>query len=126
MHRIHPIQLFATSLVLLFATSSSSLAQTDQQQLGDFLYNDLQLSEPAGQGCVTCHDSGFGFVDPDNVSMGTPVSEGVVPGRFGNRNSPSAGYAALTPLFTLKSGIQAASSGTDAQLTWRLKPGDHS
>ena len=37
---------------------------------------------------------------------GTPVSEGVVPGRFGGRNSPSAGYAAFTPLFTLKSGIK--------------------
>jgi len=106
MCRNHPIQLLATSLVLLFTAVTNSQAQTNQEQLGDFLYNDLQLSEPAGQGCVTCHDPGFGFVDPVNATTGTPVSEGVVPGRFGNRHSPSAGYAAFTPEFTLKGGIQ--------------------
>ena len=108
MFKNQAIQLLSTSLVLFFMTTLSVQvqAQTSQEQLGDFLYNDLELSEPAGQGCVTCHDPNFGFVDPVNVTTGTPVSEGVVPGRFGNRNSPSAGYAALTPLFTLKSGIQ--------------------
>ena len=111
MYKIKPTQLLATSLVLLFATTTTSQAQTPQEQLGDFLYNDLQLSEPAGQGCVTCHDPNFGFVDPDNADPDSPVylrpvSEGVVPGRFGNRNSPSAGYAAFTPVFTLKGGIQ--------------------
>jgi len=106
MYKKHPIQLLATLLVLLFTATTTSQAQTDQEQLGDFLYNDLQLSEPAGQGCVTCHDPNFGFVDPVNVTTGTPVSEGVIPGRFGGRHSPSAGYAAFTPLFTLKGGIQ--------------------
>jgi cytochrome c peroxidase len=91
-------------LALLFVTAAQ--AQTPQEQLGDFLYNDLQLSEPAGQGCVTCHDPGFGFVDPVNATTGTPVSAGVVPGLFGGRNSPSAGYAAFIPLFTLKGGVQ--------------------
>ncbi len=97
------LRFMACSLALLFATTAQ--AQTPQERLGDLLYNDLQLSEPAGQGCVTCHDPGFGFVDPVNATTGTPVSEGVVAGRFGGRNSPSAGYAAFTPLFTLKSGI---------------------
>lgn len=106
MYKNHPIQLLATSLVLLFTATTTSQAQTDQEQLGDFLYNDLQLSEPAGQGCVTCHDPDFGFVDPVNVTTGTPVSEGVIPGRFGQRHSPSAGYASVTPVFTLKGGIQ--------------------
>jgi cytochrome c peroxidase len=54
---------------------------------------------------VTCHDPGFGFVDPVNVLTGTPVSQGVIPTRFGGRNSPSAGYAAFTPLFTEKKGV---------------------
>ena len=105
MYRNHPIQLLATSLFLLFTATTTSQAQTEQELLGDFLYNDINLSEPAGQGCVTCHDPGFGFVDPVNVTTGTPVSEGVVPGRFGGRHSPSAGYAAFTPVFTLKGGI---------------------
>jgi cytochrome c peroxidase len=34
------------------------------------------------------------------------VSEGVVTGLFGTRNSPSAGYTAFTPEFTTKRGIQ--------------------
>ena len=106
MSRNPPLRFIGYSLALLFLTTAGAQAQTPQEQLGDFLYNDLQLSEPAGQGCVTCHDSGFGFVDPVNATTGTPVSEGVVPGRFGGRNSPSAGYAAFTPLFTLKGGIQ--------------------
>jgi len=98
------LRFVASSLALLFATTAQ--AQSPQEQLGDFLYNDLQLSEPAGQGCVTCHDPGFGFVDPVNAITGTPVSEGAVAGRFGGRNSPSAGYAALTPIFTTKQGIK--------------------
>jgi cytochrome c peroxidase len=91
---------------LLFVTTAQAQTPQDQEELGGLLYNDLELSEPAGQGCVTCHDPGFGFVDPVNVQTDTPVSEGVIKGRFGGRNSPSAGYAAFTPLFTLKSGIK--------------------
>jgi cytochrome c peroxidase len=40
------------------------------------------------------------------VTTLAPVSEGVNPGLFGNRNSPSAGYAAFNPIFTTKKGIQ--------------------
>ncbi len=100
------LRLIGSSLALFFIMTAGAQAQTPQEQLGDFIFNDLQLSEPAGQGCVTCHDPAFGFVDPVNATTGTPVSAGVVPGLFGSRNSPSAGYAAFTPLFTLKGGIQ--------------------
>lgn len=99
-------------LALMFVTGAAAQQPlTPQEQLGDFLYNDLQLSEPAGQGCVSCHHPDFGFVDPANADPTSPVflqpvSEGVIPGRFGGRNSPSAGYAAFIPLFTLKSGIE--------------------
>ncbi|MEN8258814.1 MAG: cytochrome c peroxidase [Thermodesulfobacteriota bacterium] len=95
----------ALSLLSFSVLSSASAvqAQTPQEQLGDFLYNDLALSEPAGQGCVSCHDPNFGFADPDQH---LPVSEGVIPGRFGSRNSPSAAYALFFPEFTLKGGIQ--------------------
>jgi cytochrome c peroxidase len=62
--------------------------------LGSFLYFDENLSEPAGQACASCHDPAFGFVDPDSD---LPVSEGVIPGRFGGRNSPMAAYAMYAP-----------------------------
>jgi len=64
--------------------------------LGEKLFLDVKLSEPAGQACANCHDPNAGFADPatDNTQ---PVSEGAVAGSFGNRNAPTAAYAALTP-----------------------------
>lgn len=75
------------------------------EQLGEHLYFDTNLSgvhlavppeilNPDGQSCSSCHDPDFGFVDPDSD---LPVSEGVIFGRFGGRNSPSAAYAMFAP-----------------------------
>ena len=81
------------------------------EELGEFLYFDEDLSDPAGQSCASCHDPAFGFVDPD---AHLPVSAEVIPGLFGGRNSPSSAYA-NTPLSvtltTLKGYGSAASSG---------------
>jgi len=79
-----------------------TFALTDQETLGQNLYFDTNLSEPAGQACSTCHDPNTGFADPD---QNIPVSEGVIPGLFGGRNSPTASYAAFSPTFTLKGGV---------------------
>src|SRR3990170_2513386 len=92
---------FAVTFLLALAASHASaqaVTPTPQQQLGSNVFFDTNLSEPAGQGCVSCHDPAFGFADPD---QNLPVSEGVIPGRFGNRNSPSAAYAVFFPTFTL-------------------------
>jgi cytochrome c peroxidase len=74
----------------------SSRALLPIEDLGKALFEDTNLSEPAGQGCVSCHHPDAGFADPDQE---LPVSEGVIAGRFGNRNSPSAAYAFLFPEF---------------------------
>lgn len=68
---------------------------TPIEQLGKFLYFDENLSEPSGQSCASCHHPFFGFADPDK---GIPVSEGVIPGLFGGRNSPSSAYAMYAPI----------------------------
>jgi len=83
-------------------TPMTSIALTNQELLGQNLYFDTNLSEPAGQSCSSCHDPSAGFADPD---QNIPVSEGVVPGLFGGRNSPTASYAAFSPTFTLKGGV---------------------
>jgi cytochrome c peroxidase len=67
---------------------------SDKEKLGEFLYFDENLSEPAGQSCASCHDPAFGFADPDS---GIPVSAGVIPGLFGGRNSPISAYAMYSP-----------------------------
>src|SRR5262245_7702167 len=77
---------------------SSSAASTTKQfatraELGEQLFNDPNLSEPAGQGCADCHDAKTTFVDPEFER----VSPGVLRDRVGARNAQSAMYAALTP-----------------------------
>lgn len=78
-------------------TAQISAAGT-KVDLGEKLFLDTSLSEPAGQACVSCHDPGAGFADPASSST-QPVSEGAVAGSFGNRNAPTAAYAAMTPAF---------------------------
>ncbi len=69
---------------------------TPKERLGRQLFFDTNLSQPAGQSCGSCHDPAVAFTDPDKMS---PTSEGVIPGLFGNRNTPSAMYAAFSPVF---------------------------
>lgn len=86
-------------VVMVLTHETATIAQsslTPMEELGKMLFFDTNLSEPAGQACASCHDPAFGFADPDQH---LPVSEGVVPGLFGGRNSPSAGYATFTPVF---------------------------
>lgn len=67
-----------------------------KERLGRHLFNDVRLSEPAGQSCASCHDVRFAFTDPDKW---TPTSQGVNPRLFGNRNTPTAMYMAFSPAF---------------------------
>lgn len=80
--------------------------------LGRLLYADENLSLNRNQSCASCHSlepardpltdrklPSPGFVDPDNVSNGTAVSDGSEAGRFGRLNAPSVGYAAFSPFF---------------------------
>jgi cytochrome c peroxidase len=82
--------------VILVGAGSAQDGLTPKEQLGEFLYSDENLSEPSGQSCASCHEPAFGFVDPDR---GRPVSEGVIPGLFGSRNSPASAYAMYAPSF---------------------------
>lgn len=120
-HRTAIHAFFFTAFVLLASgIASAQVALTPQEELGKFLFFDTNLSEPAGQGCSSCHDPAAGFSEPDNT---LPVSEGVIPGRFGARNSPSAAYAVFNPLFTTKRGIMGGQfwDGRAADLTEQAK-----
>lgn len=80
--------------------SGVAVAQlTAEQQLGEALYFDEDLSIDRNQSCASCHDPQFGFVDPVNVQTGFPVSEGSIAGLFGGLNAPSAAYAVFSPFF---------------------------
>jgi cytochrome c peroxidase len=96
--KLKRLSLLAVILIVVLLLFSQGLAQTaltPVEELGEFLYFDENLSEPSGQSCASCHEPAFGFVDPDK---GLPVSEGVIAGLFGGRNSPSAAYAMYAPI----------------------------
>ena len=88
--------LVLSSLILLPAFT---LAATTTEELGEALYFDENLSFNGNQSCATCHDPDFGFVDPDNATNLTPVSDGSFPALTGGLNAPSAAYASFSPFF---------------------------
>ncbi|HEX5324618.1 MAG TPA: cytochrome c peroxidase [Capsulimonadaceae bacterium] len=72
--------------------------KSPEEELGQRLFNDVNLSNPAGQACSSCHDEDAGDAFPDsnvNASLGT--SPGVVPGRFGLRKVPNITYDSFLP-----------------------------
>ena len=77
-------------------TPDAATETAAKQQLGKQLFFDASLSSPAGQSCSSCHLPGAGFTDPDKEIA---VSRGINPQRFGNRNTPTAAYAAFSPEF---------------------------
>jgi cytochrome c peroxidase len=89
--------LISVALLLLLSISASAQSAdlSAKEMLGEHLYFDENLSQPDGQSCASCHHPDAAFVDPDAF---LPVSEGVLPNRFGGRNSPSAAYAMYSPI----------------------------
>jgi cytochrome c peroxidase len=88
------LALLAAATALIVSVSTAQVALTPIEQLGSFLYFDENLSEPFGQSCASCHEPSVGFDDPDSH---LPVSEGVIAGLFGTRNSPASAYAMYAP-----------------------------
>ena len=76
--------------------SNPNTPLTPMQQLGKKLFFDTTLSTPPGQACADCHAPEAGFANPD---ANLPVSRGVHPDRFGNRNDLPAAYAGYSPDF---------------------------
>ncbi|MEO6771954.1 MAG: cytochrome c peroxidase [Kofleriaceae bacterium] len=76
------------------AQPAPPLAPASPAALGKLAFTDPDLSEPAGQACADCHAATSAFRDPEADHS---TSMGVVAGRFGARNSPSAMYAAFVP-----------------------------
>lgn len=64
------------------------------EALGEQLFFDVNLSQNRTQSCSTCHNPDFGFADPRG--MASPGDDGV---SLGDRNAPTATYAAMSPPF---------------------------
>jgi cytochrome c peroxidase len=70
-----------------------------REKLGEALFHDKNLSRNRSQACATCHMPEIGFADRHDTHKGNAVSLGDDGRSFGDRNAPSAAYAAFSPPF---------------------------
>ena len=85
--------------IVLFATPALSEGFDSLEALGEALFFDANLSLNRTQSCATCHDPNTGFIDPRETELGRMVSLGDDGESLGDRNAPTAAYAAFTPVF---------------------------
>ena len=103
--------LLTLSCAVFNLTAYSAVPLTPEQQLGEALFKDKNLSFNHNQSCETCHSlspipslkgvQGIvpGFVDPSNVKGISPISVGSIPRTTGTLNAPSIAYASYSPEF---------------------------
>lgn len=96
-----------TLSALLTACGGSDSGTTEpvfasEAALGDSLFNDVNLSLNRTQSCASCHDPNSAFTDPSVDAEGhtVAVSTGDDGVSLGDRNTPTAMYASLSPEFT--------------------------
>lgn len=87
---------FAIAGILSGCGGSGSSSSMTKAALGRALFNDTNLSQPAGQSCASCHQATNAFADR---RQDTPTSEGAVAGDFGKRQTPTLKYMAFSPNF---------------------------
>jgi cytochrome c peroxidase len=118
LRRLSVLAALATLVVglLIVGQGMAEPALEPVEELGQFLYFDENLSDPDGQACASCHEPAFGFGDPDR---GKPTSEGVIPGLFGERNSPASAYAMYAPVrhFDEEEGLWIGGQFWDSRAT---------
>src|SRR5690348_12721380 len=78
----------------LVAACKSPPAPMTKAELGAAAFVDQNLSRPTGQACADCHALTRSFSDPESDNS---TSMGVVEGRFGARQSPTAMYMRFVP-----------------------------
>ncbi|MBM3564132.1 MAG: c-type cytochrome [Alphaproteobacteria bacterium] len=71
---------------------------TPLELLGKRVFEDANLSRPAGVSCASCHDATKAF-QGNNGSSAPAVSRGSLPTSLGKRNTPSIMYESFAPSF---------------------------
>jgi len=90
------LSVFTASFILNPLSSVNTEELTNKQILGKKIFFDKNLSTPPSQACADCHIPETGFANPNSE---LPVSQGVHPDRFGNRNDLTVAYAGFSPEF---------------------------
>lgn len=97
------------------SSSSDSLALADKAALGESLFFDVNLSHDRTQACATCHDPDHAFIDgrlnvEGKVAAASTGDDGI---SIGDRNAPTAAYAAFGPDFHTGSKTRFNSQQSD-------------
>jgi len=71
---------------------------TPLELLGKRVFEDVNLSSPAGVSCASCHDAAKAF-QGNNGSSAPALARGSLPTSLGKRNTPSIMYASYAPPF---------------------------
>ncbi len=104
MTRSTPLLCAVTLMIATTQTQATEPAQATKTELGRALFFDVNLSANRNQSCATCHDPGNGFADPRDNGVAGAASLGSDNSSVGDRNAPTASYAAFSPAFELKNG----------------------
>ncbi len=108
----NPIQP-ATSLAPSADVTPAASNRNAMAQLGDKIFNDVNLSLLRNQSCASCHVEAFGFSSANEaVNAGGAVQPGSVNTRFGTRRTPTAAYTSFTPNLQFDGDEQAWNGGT--------------
>jgi cytochrome c peroxidase len=101
-------------IVLVAAAPVAAADLSSREKLGEALFFDVNLSSNRTQACASCHDPAFGFSDPrDNGAEkgGRMASLGANGASVGDRNAPTASYAAFSPTFSFNTKTKVAKGG---------------
>ncbi|WP_283788477.1 cytochrome-c peroxidase [Bermanella sp. WJH001] len=107
-------------LILLTGCGSShdDTGIASKAELGERLFSDQNLSLDRTQSCATCHSPEHGFVDNRinatyhniHVAAGSLGDDGV---SIGDRNAPTAAYAAFSPTFKYGTRARVQNQSSD-------------
>jgi cytochrome c peroxidase len=129
MNKKHPLIAAAVTAVLTSAlglapSAATGAELTPEEELGQEIFFDRNLSLLRNQACATCHVPEAGWVGADTkINEAGGVYEGSIPGEFGNRNPPSSAYATPSPIFYLdeEEGLFVGGNFWDGRATgWEL------
>ena len=103
----------------MVALALSEAPASPDEQLGESIFFDENLSIEQNQSCASCHGPDVGWTGPiSELNAAGAVYEGSVAGRFGNRKPPSAAYATLSPIFYVdKHGLFIGGNFWDGRAT---------
>jgi len=98
------VLLFSSTLLittLFLGCSGDSVANTNNTKalLGKALFTSKELSQNKTMACDTCHDLNHAMIDSRTASVTNGASTGDDGVSIGDRNAPTATYAAFTPDF---------------------------